>query len=357
MAKDHFLPATYIARFAEENASKQRRERQITVHRKGRDDSYQTSVENIGYKKNLYNVNPSFDPTQGKSAVDNTWNTYEPRLNKAITHLVSNTATIDEWINVLFPFVSATFARDRGYKDRVAKRFAITQPPVDDNGLGNCIREQIMDPTNINLNRILEMSQYAARLLSYQWVIYRTEGKFILPDIGYSFEKTHENPDIVGIFLPLDTQHLLVLRPEIPHVIANKTANGFAPSIQYVDEPVEADEIDSSFVKTAQNFVAGSKDTIDSLNYSEMGIFQWKDIDDMLSISPFQIDSKNVIGLYELARDFINDKIKNLNILIRKSRVLSEHFPDMLIATTSDTLTLASRYLSVTGNALQVNFG
>lgn len=117
MPFDHYLPATYIARFSLDS-TEPRRKRRVYVVDKQLGVVFRTPVENICGEKEFYSVehdNPRI--------VDGMWSVYEGRLNVALDRLVDRSVDARLWANTLVPFVTALMVRGRDFYPARRERF------------------------------------------------------------------------------------------------------------------------------------------------------------------------------------------------------------------------------------------
>lgn len=105
MAKDHFIPASLIARFSEEIDDQVRR-RKVWVARSNGSRA-KVRAESVGYANGLYDVDQDMFPTRGHRAVDDVWASYEPQVFRVLDRLIDGSVTATEWVDTLLPFVAA----------------------------------------------------------------------------------------------------------------------------------------------------------------------------------------------------------------------------------------------------------
>lgn len=116
MARDHYLPAVFLARFSGDKTFPMR-ERRVWILRSGRTQARRERVENIGLVNNMYRLRDYIYP----DVVDTTWQGYEKRLGEALDILVDpSVPSVDAetWLRVLAPFVAGLFVRGQDFTRR-----------------------------------------------------------------------------------------------------------------------------------------------------------------------------------------------------------------------------------------------
>src|SRR5437773_437305 len=95
--RQHYLPASFVARFSSDTDPDVRRRHVFAARRNG-DGPYALAAENAAFVRNLYS-----------EAVDAIWTDYEARLPAALDALCDPTHELDAevWLRVLVPFVAA----------------------------------------------------------------------------------------------------------------------------------------------------------------------------------------------------------------------------------------------------------
>lgn len=310
MAKDHYIPASLIGRFSDDESPGPLREKKVlTLRRNGH--RAEARAESIGYSNNLYNVDESMFPTHGTHAVDKMWSTYESDLPRVLDRMVEGKLTAKEWINTLVPFVAASCARDRGYKHRVTSRLApdpVGEPQEMDPGLTSLIFSE----TNIALNRVLEMERFAARAIASQWIVYQMDDDVVLPDVGYGFNLVNQDPDIIALMLPIGKRHILTLTPSPEHQILTSNGDIWSPCISYAQSPDAAATVNLELAKTAQDFLVATSSVVRDAEPASLGTFDWAQIDRILNLWPYNVDTRELMGLYPVVRALVNGEIKSV---------------------------------------------
>lgn len=347
MSKDHLIPAAFIGRFSNDTTNKHRT-RPVNIRRKDGTILNNKPARTIGYEHDAYDIDPTISPINGKKAVDKIWDQYETKLNPTIDALEARSLTINDWIDVLVPFVAGLFARSSEFTNRITKR---------NDRLPQYLKDVANTEDNINLNRPLEMSQYATKLLSYQWSVYQANGHLIMPDLGYTIALEPEDLDSIVFWIPLDQTTLLVLSPEPGHVLARKKNGEWIPNINYIarsDYCFPATETNLELIKNSENFFVGEQKALEEIDLpnSNMGLLI-KDLDCYLHNSPF--DSLAPRGLYEIVRDFFNGKIPDFNVPLDSVGLLRPAISDTPIHSTSRDTHLASTYCTLTDDNITIN--
>ena len=312
MAKDHFIPATLIGRFSDDK-SQPSRNREIWVACRNGKSPRRSTAQAEGYKANLYNVDREiFSSTNGK-AVDNLWSSYEPGLSEALDDLLSHESLrADTWINILVPFVAATFARDHTYKERNASRLTSSFfSELQD------ARPSISARTDLNLNRVIEMNKFAAKAISSEWKVLEFEEDIVLPDLGYCLIVNDEQlygADVVIPMIPIDKRHVLELFPSPQRVVAQKGEGTFGEwRVHIYHEKVENYDINSELTRWAQNYVIGNETSIKSVDPSLMAKFSPRNIDEMLAVWPFNVETKSMAGIHAPIAKILNNESVDLD--------------------------------------------
>lgn len=347
MSKEHLIPAAFIGRFSNDTTRKHRT-RLVNICRKDGTILKNKPARTIGYEHHAYDIDPTISPKNGNKAIDKIWDQYETKLNPAIDALEAHSLTINDWINVLVLFVAGLFSRSNEFADRVTRRNDTLDQPLKD--VANTV-------DNINLNRPLEMSQYATKLLSYKWSVYQANGHLIMPDLGYTIALKSQNSNDIEFWIPLDQKTMLVLSPEPRHVLARKKNGVWIPNINYIAPSVyyfRAADTNLELVKNSENFLVGEQKALEAINLpnSNMGLLI-KDLDCYLHKSPF--DSLAPRGLYEIVRDFFNGEILDFNVPLDPIGLLRSAIPDTTICNTNLETELANKYCTLTDDDITIN--
>lgn len=325
MAKDHFIPASLIARFSDETDGDARKRKVWAARSNG--SRARVRAEALGYANSLYDVDQDMFPTRGPRAVDDVWDSYEPQLAQVLDSLINGTVTASEWIDTLLPFVAAPFGRDRGYRARVAGRLARHNSGSPWQGDLD-MTDFMLDDTNIALNRLLELERFAARAIASTWEVLEVEGDLVLPDLAYGFDLIHEYPDILMLLYPIGRRHLLALTPCPRRHILRRTADGWTPEISYAKSLVPSRDINYLLTSTAQDFVVGSGAAIEEIRTKDFALFDWDGIDQVLEQWPFNVDTLSLGGLHRVVQDVIHHGLTRLDgVVLSRHRSLSELEP------------------------------
>jgi hypothetical protein len=313
MAKDHFIPAALIGRFSDETSARLR-DRKVWIASRIGKSPRQSTAGAVGYENRLYDVDPHlFYDTNGK-AVDNFWSKYEPQLPRVLDSLIKKELSASDWINVLVPFVAATFVRHRNYEERYNAR------PLSEFGREiSKIKDEItpgLRKTDVNVTRVADITTQMVSVISSEWIVMKFDGDIILPDIGFCIISSNEV--IKGIHfkktvIPIDKHHAIMLVPRSPWPIAYKDNNGhWQIHIRY-EEGTERDarSLNSISMRWGQDFVVGSEHTIKRLDWQQIGKKTPEEIDDeALSDWPFNVPREQIAGInVPVAKIFNNETV------------------------------------------------
>lgn len=294
MAKDHYIPAALLGRFSDAQSGRLRDREVRVVSRHTAPRTARASA--VGYKKDLYNVDrDTFAATQGR-AIDNLWEAYEPKLPAVLDALIDGTLTASDWIRVLVPFVAATSARDRSYASRVEAR-------LEQEGLDDLQTDfpGLLDKTNLNLNRAVEMNRFAARAIMCDWYVYEADGDLVIPDVGFGFDlmDPFEDKDVVALALPVGRRHVLELVPRPNRVVASRCGGDWKVPIYHQPAAATAADLNRSLlVGCAQDFVAGTEAATSTVSSGNIATLNPAQIDGCLNQWPFNVETLDLAGVH-----------------------------------------------------------
>lgn len=349
MAKDHFIPAGLLARFTDDPKDSSRLSKVCSLRSNGA--RALVRAESIGYSRNLYDVDGEMFPTRGTRAVDSVWDSYEPDLSRALDKLIGGSVTASEWINILVPFVAASFGRDRGYKARVVGRFA-REIDVDRREFG----ELVLNDTNIAINRILEMERFASRALACEWTVCEVRDDLVIPDIGYCLELVHQYPDIISMQFPIGRRHLLILTPRPSGLILKKSNGGWGPTISYARLEVPSELLNRALATTAQDFVVGTRTSIDQVKADDLSQYTWETIDQILEQWPFRVDTRNLSGLRRAVQEIVDGNLDSLDhVYLDPLLAISELEPQAELVSATGRRVPADAFLTLHRNGLDLS--
>ncbi|NHW49341.1 DUF4238 domain-containing protein [Paenarthrobacter sp. MSM-2-10-13] len=309
MAKDHFIPASLMARFSQDAVGPARKRKVWSLRSNG--SRAEVRAEAVGYSNGLYDVDSGMFPTRGVRAVDDVWSSYEGDLPGVLDRLIDRSVTAAEWIDTLVPFVAASFARDRGYKSRVTRRLANST-----SGLFAEIpelAELALDDTNIAINRLMEMERFAARALASEWVVFEFDEDIVLPDVGYGFDLVSEDPDVLALWFPIGRRNLLMLTPCASRRVITRSEGEWKPSIYYSQTEVKVGELNRALAHTAQDFIVGTRTSIDDVRPEDLGRFDWHAIDEVLEQWPFSVDTRELGGLHRVVQAVVHGELESFD--------------------------------------------
>ena len=119
MSKDHYLPASFIARFgALDKGSERKRDVKVWIARSDNLRAVQERAASFGYANNLYGASGECPGTNMTIPSFDSWR-YETELN-AILDNVSDQRPVmlSDWLHVLVPFVAGLFSRGLDFNQR-----------------------------------------------------------------------------------------------------------------------------------------------------------------------------------------------------------------------------------------------
>lgn len=310
MAKDHFIPASLIGRFSDETSGRLR-DRKVWIASRFVESPRQSAAGGVGYENRSYDVDQGlFYGTNGK-AVDNFWSKYEPQLPRVLDSLIKRELGASDWINVLVPFVAATFVRHRNYEERYNAR------PLSEFGREiSEIRDEVtpdLRKTDINITRVADITVQMVSVISSEWSVIKFDDDIILPDIGFCVipsNKVVNGAHFKKTVIPIDKHHAIMLVPRSPCPIAHKDNNGhWQIHVRYKEGTErEARFLNSILMRWGQDFVVGSEHTIKRLDWQQIGKKTPKEIDKALSDWPFNVPRKQIAGINVPIAKIFNDE-------------------------------------------------
>ena len=240
MPLHHYLPATYIARFSNDD-NVRRRKRIIYGGNNNNGKIFKTTAEKVGAINNFYTLVEAKDEPD---LIDNIWEKYESKLNEAIDGLINSRINAITWARVLVPFVTCMLIRSPDFNTRFERRILEIQLDLEK-----------LSPDNINFGRILEIQRLLTPILAANWIVFNIQGneELITNDIGYAPFRNLPTGEI-GFSIPLDTKHILGIMPRKERIIAYAENNEWFPVIQYEDLLTDIKDINKSISSIAQNF-------------------------------------------------------------------------------------------------------
>lgn len=265
MAKDHFIPASFIARFSDSPAEPSRKSI-VGVRFRGNPKIVEKRAEAIAYANSLYDVSEVLTTTGKKNAVDNVWSVYEPNIPKTLDALISRELTAHDFLETLVPFVAGFFCRDLLYEERVNHRLDRLNADIPQE-----INELVLRKDHLNTSRLQELDNFASRLLACNWTVYETDGNVILSDVGIAFcaETGFVGTEGISYILPISTRHIVHIVP-LPIARPLKVRDReFVPAIEYSDDIWSSAELNGIFATVAQRYCVGSVETLSSISFSK----------------------------------------------------------------------------------------
>jgi Protein of unknown function (DUF4238) len=242
--RDHYLPAVFISRFAEELRADQPRKSFVHVAtRSGK--TFRAMAEDIAHEEDLYAVSDPFHA----SMVDDTWKSLEGRLTPMLQHLVdpsNNWIDLRTWLGMLVPLVASFFVRGVDFAERFERRAPVAATSSD--------------RTGTNVARLIEIQRLLAPVMCARWVVlHRAESgiPFITNDLGVA-----PTTDLVvgqeGWSIPLTPDVLLGVFPSRARAIGVLEDGSWRPVIQHhLVEAREAHSHNEAVAAAAQSFVLG----------------------------------------------------------------------------------------------------
>lgn len=200
MARQHYLPASFIGRFSPELAGR-RRDRHVWVGRRGGSRVFRSRAASLGFAKDIYVLHEQSGQHSG--AIDRQWQRYEQGLGAALDRaadVLAHPLDAQAWLTLVM-FVAGLFVRtpDCGDADQAwLETFFDHDIPEG------------VSADNANINRMLDYQWLCSTLLFCRWSFVRLgSAHAITNDNGYCLA-----PDINGrpaAAIPLSPDLLLLV--------------------------------------------------------------------------------------------------------------------------------------------------
>ncbi|WP_375342547.1 DUF4238 domain-containing protein [Curtobacterium sp. MCBD17_034] len=286
MPLDHYLPASFIAQFSQEDTYPSRL-RRVAVQREKK-KAYLARAERIGAENNLYSSGSSGRVVD----IDSTWTRIENDLPKVVARLQSGFApSAHEWLRVLVPFVAMTFIRGREYEGRYVDRL--------DAFLGSAseaFRAEFQDKGQINLARMEDLEMLLPGVTCARWVFSSTAGSAcITNDLGLvgTIDTDSGKP---GWTLPLSPAIVVSIFPRSRRQVLEWDGNQWKPLL--ADVPMAPDRLQAlkeALARAAREFVVGP--TIESVEEYQSIIGKGQDHREMMEAWPRWRTSRSAYSL------------------------------------------------------------
>jgi Protein of unknown function (DUF4238) len=244
MPLHHYLPATYLGGFSLDQRTLPRRDRSLVAADLARGTCFTAPAAKLGAIKDFYALS-GHQP----DVVDNTWSAYETGLSEAIERLTNNTISALEWARVLVPFVACTLVRGHDFNERFATRFVSKGQPSP-------------SPDNVNKARLFELQALLGVVAAADWHVLdaQGDGHFIVADLGFA-PATSAVTGRIGVAVPLDRRHILLLQPCMTRVVATFRNGAWHPDIfRGTLEPNEQREFNGVLTQYATRFLFGASE-------------------------------------------------------------------------------------------------
>jgi hypothetical protein len=208
--KQHFVPASFLARFSADT-NPDPRKRIVVVERRDPFKVFEASAESVGYVRNLYG-----------DELDRLWFDYEKRLPEALDALSDPSTTIDAslWLHVLVPFITALFVRGPDWETRFATRLG----PLARYNEGSVNRDA---PT-------FEIQRLLTPVTAARWVVMHAASNepIITSDTGWA---PYRDPLIgeLGLAIPLDSKTVLGIVPRRTRAVLHWTGNHWSALVEH----------------------------------------------------------------------------------------------------------------------------
>jgi hypothetical protein len=244
---DHYLPASYIARFSEDR-SEPKRSRRVWVFDKRRAAVFSTPAANICGARDFYTLEAAYARPRARF-IDDLWRVYEPRLGTAIDALIDGSIDAHTWTGVMVNFVAALLVRGPDFSYRFQSRLAWVASSIP----------RALSSSHTNYARLMELQRLRAPVIGADWVVLTTTGSNSQTtcDLGYT-GFVHVESGRRGMAVPLGPHHLLLVIPALKRTVAVARGGKWWPVIRY---GILADEQHLGFLETlarnAQRFVIG----------------------------------------------------------------------------------------------------
>jgi len=329
MSKDHYLPASLIARFSASESAPARK-RRVIVAPIGRDGIFPQLAEDIGFISSLYTTAAPVTLPESLS-VDQAMNGYEPRLPHTLNAVCNGQSiTLEEWLRVLVPFVASLFVRGHDFKPRFESR------PV----VNRAMKDGLVFPDNTNGARLLEMNRLLALVICARWIVIHCDStlNLITNDLGLTGSR-HVITGETGWVIPINRSTAIQIVPANERPVAYWMGDVWGPLFEH--QPISTPEVDSlnrSLAHLATRWIVGS-DVPTVARYmgaKEMGPDQGVVVKDMWPQShrvrlahddewyrlvtvavhgrhPSDLSTLQEVDVAAVARGFVPPKVVNLN--------------------------------------------
>lgn len=241
MAKDHYLPAAFIGRFSKKHTAPARsRPLWVNSHRAGK--IIQTTPNNIGFKRGLYNL------SNGKN-IDK-WG-YEQQLNRVLNNIgKSKEISLDDYLRVAVPFVTGLFVRGKEFNTRYEN-----MPTIK-----HLMDSNLINPDNTNMGRAMRLQKMLAPVVGARWVVLHNHANsmpILSNDLGLVPTVDMLTSD-TGWAIPLDAYTVLGIFPSKSRRIATFHSGTWWAQVEHVyPDPQMFIGINNEIAKTASEFTFG----------------------------------------------------------------------------------------------------
>ena len=176
--KDHYLPASYVGRFAAVKEGSARK-RLVSVADDRASGPFTQTAENVAFRTGLYDIEPLSEEDDWLGGSLDSWG-YEAGLPAALDALAVGDLDAERWARHVVPFVAGLFARG----------------PEQNNGVNN-------------IGRIWAFQEMLAPVMVSRWtVLHCPTDSLITSDRAFGVASTALD---VGIAVPIDSSHAILL--------------------------------------------------------------------------------------------------------------------------------------------------
>ena len=251
MARQHYLPATYLASFSSENILP-RRKRKIVQGDKKTGKVAKGSAESFAHVKDLYTLLAPTAPghsARNPALVDNIWSKYERELATVIQRLIDRSLTAIEWARTLVPFVTCLLIRHPEFTVRFNNRLM---------GLSD-----VVPADNVNTARTIELQRLLGPVLAAEWIVSEVggAGNLITNDLGFApFMNSIRQ---VGLAVPISHRYVLQVIPRRSRQIIEAKNGEWFPIIKYLPlEPDNHEGLNKALDAIARRFIYGENEKV-----------------------------------------------------------------------------------------------
>lgn len=250
MAKDHWIPAAFLGRFAVVDESRALRKREILVMRK--EKRFWTSAEKIGYKNGLYDMDDCPEVLDCHAA-DKQWELYEADLPRVLDLAIEGTLSAKD-LDILHIFLAAMMVRHPEFQSAYMR------------GL-ECIDAELKEllshsSFNLEVNRSKDMSSFYNYFKYSQLHVWHSEADFVTSDMGYTVGSVGET---LQLYVPIGPRELLIVYTDFQH---DKQP---LVSREGVLSSKDVKEINTEMARVAREFVAGSENALKTVDPKLIG--------------------------------------------------------------------------------------